>query len=111
MKATTGPKSIQAGQMCDWTNPVPGGLPIQYMPDAKLADQGFTDKYPAKTGMFGTKNEPNQLFNSIWCATSGSEYKCIYTDTTPPTPGLNYRAYLVENNYQVSGMTMLGEPL
>lgn len=65
-------------------------------------DEGFQKKYPTSSGMFGTKDQPNKWFNSIWCATANGPYNCIYTETTPTVPGMNYRAYMVENNYQAS---------
>ncbi|EQB49415.1 hypothetical protein CGLO_11256 [Colletotrichum gloeosporioides Cg-14] len=105
VSASTGPKNIAAGQMCDWSSVKPNGPPLQYMPDAKQADQGFLTKYPTSSGMFGTKNQPSMWYNSVWCSTGGSTYSCIYTDTVPPLPGMTYRAYLVENKYQVSWET------
>ena len=106
IKATTAKKAIAPGYMCDWMGT--GGQPLQYMPDAKAADEGFKKRYPAKQGMFGTKNQPEKWFNAIWCSTNGDNYSCIYTEASV-TPGMDYRGYQVENNYQASDIQRLGD--
>ncbi|KAJ0302123.1 hypothetical protein Brms1b_012126 [Colletotrichum noveboracense] len=99
VKASTALQTITAGQMCDW-KPGNSRNPLQYMPDAEGADSGFTAKYP-DGGMFGTKDQPSMWYNSVWCSTANNNYSPIYTDSAT-TPGLTYRAYLVEDKYVLS---------
>ena len=101
VQADGGKVLIAAGYMCDWMGP--DGSDMQYVPTPVQGDSGFLQNYPAEQGKFGSKHQPDGWYNSIWCSTSNGEYSSIYAETPGSfPPGMLYRGYLVENNYQVS---------
>lgn len=90
-------RALSPNSMCDWTGV--NGNPLQYMPEAMQPDEGWYEKFDKTQGMFGTKNQPRDWLNVIWCATGGT-FEAMYTDEAKPPVGLPYRGYQVSNDYQ-----------
>lgn len=82
--------SIAPNSMCDWTGV--NNVPLQYMPDPVQADAGWFEKFNKSMGMFGTKNQPREWLNAIYCST-GNVYQPIYTEVVKPASGLTYRGF------------------